>query len=64
MYQASAVALRSSDDNRQLGAAIVSISEDPSGKIKNTDVIAVGMNEVPRGGGGLLGSRPLRARQS
>jgi len=52
MYQAAAVALRSSDDNRQVGAAIVSISEDATGKLKNTDVIAVGMNEVPRGGGG------------
>ncbi len=52
MYQAAAVALRSSDDNRQVGAAIARISEDPGGKIKNTDVIAVGMNEVPRGGGG------------
>ncbi len=52
MYQASAVSLRSSDDNRQVGAVIVSLKCDPNGKIKNADVIAVGMNEVPRAGGG------------
>jgi deoxycytidylate deaminase len=52
MYQASAVALRSSDDSRQVGAVIASLTRDSSDKIKNTDIIAVGMNEVPRGGGG------------
>jgi cytidine deaminase len=52
MYQASAASLRSSDDNRQVGAAIVSLTYDGSNKVKNADVIAVGMNEVPRGGGG------------
>lgn len=52
MYQASAASLRSSDDNRQVGAAIVSLALDATGKVKNADVIAVGMNEVPRGAGG------------
>ena len=52
MYQASAAALRSSDYSRQVGAAIVSLSRDLHSKIRNADVIAVGMNEVPRGGGG------------
>lgn len=54
MYQASAVSLRSSDDSRQVGAVIVSHTRDPKdrSKITNADVIAVGMNEVPRGGGG------------
>ncbi len=54
MYQANAVSLRSSDDNRQVGAAIVRLirDEQDNNKIKNTDIIAVGMNEVPRGGGG------------
>lgn len=51
MYQASAVALRSSDNNRQVGAAIVNLTIE-SGRKKNADIIAVGMNEVPRGGGG------------
>jgi deoxycytidylate deaminase len=51
MYQAAAVALRSSDDNRQVGAVIVSLTR-AANEIKNADVIAVGMNEVPRGGGG------------
>src|SRR5260370_19950905 len=55
MYQASAVSLRSSDDSRQVGAVIVSVTHgDPKDrtKITNADVIAVGMNEVPRRGGG------------
>lgn len=52
MYQASAAALRSSDDNRQVGAVIVSITRTSRDVVKNADVIAVGMNEVPRGGGG------------
>ncbi|HKR59779.1 MAG TPA: anti-phage dCTP deaminase [Pyrinomonadaceae bacterium] len=52
MYQASAVSLRSSDNNRQVGAAIIDVSRDLSGTIKNADVVAFGMNEVPRGGGG------------
>jgi cytidine deaminase len=45
------VALRSSDNSRQVGAAIVNLTLDGDRK-KNTDVVAVGMNEVPRGGGG------------
>lgn len=57
MYQASAASLRSSDDNRQVGAAIVSLTVDGSGNVKNADVIAVGMNEVPRGGGGFYWDR-------
>jgi deoxycytidylate deaminase len=52
MYQASAASLRSSDDNRQVGAVIVSLTDDEGSRVKNADVIAVGMNEVPRGGGG------------
>jgi cytidine deaminase len=51
MYLASAVSLRSSDYNRQVGAVIVHVSRQ-DGKTKNADIIAVGMNEVPRGGGG------------
>jgi cytidine deaminase len=67
MYLASAVSLRSSDYNRQVGAVIVSLirevvvsfprdvnpsDDNRKGRITNADVIAVGMNEVPRGGGG------------
>lgn len=57
MYQASAGALRSSDESRQVGAVIVSLSHsrDVTGKvtkITNADVVASGMNEVPRRGGG------------
>jgi len=53
MYQAH-VSLRSSDDSRQVGAVIVSLTRNPKDKdrITNADIIAVGMNEVPRGGGG------------
>ncbi|HEY9229564.1 MAG TPA: anti-phage dCTP deaminase [Gemmatimonadaceae bacterium] len=54
MYQASAASLRSSDDNRQVGAVIVSLTQKETNKniARYADVIAVGMNEVPRGGGG------------
>jgi len=52
MYQASAISLRSSDESRQVGAAIVSVTLDEHNRVKNADIIAVGMNEVPRGGGG------------
>lgn len=53
MYLASAVSLRSSDDNRQVGAVIVSLTRGQTWEtIKNADIIAVGMNEVPRGEGG------------
>jgi len=51
MYQASAAALRSSDENRQVGAVIVKLT-DKSGTVTNIDVVASGMNEVPRRGGG------------
>lgn len=50
MYQARAASLRSSDDNRQVGAAIAQVEFGP--RSKNADVIAIGMNEVPRAGGG------------
>ena len=54
MYHANAVSLRSSDDNRQVGAIIFNI-DDPRNlnNLRKADVIAVGTNEVPRGGGGL-----------
>jgi deoxycytidylate deaminase len=56
MYSASAVALRSSDENRQVGAAIVDISwEGPKrqpNSVRKADIRALGMNEVPRAGGG------------
>jgi deoxycytidylate deaminase len=53
MYQARAVSLRSADHNRQVGAVIVSLtSSSLSDRVSNVDVIASGMNEVPRGGGG------------
>lgn len=53
MHQASAVSLRSSDDSRQVGAAIVHLQNDPrdTAKLTNAELIAVGMNEVPRAGG-------------
>lgn len=51
MNQASTVSLRSSDDNRQVGAAIVNLSGG-SNMTATADVVAVGMNEVPRSGGG------------
>jgi cytidine deaminase len=47
MYQASAASLRSSDDMRQVGAAIATNSGD---------VVAVGTNEVPFRNGGLYWS--------
>ena len=52
MYQASASALRSSDESRQVGAVIARIKRDQASKISNIDVVASGMNEVPRRGGG------------
>lgn len=56
MYLASAVSLRSSDENRQVGAAIVDIFRDgpvtDPNSIRNADIRALGMNEVPRAGGG------------
>jgi len=52
MYLASAVSLRSSDSNRQVGAVIVNIAATADGTVRNADVLAVGMNEVPRAWGG------------
>lgn len=52
MYQASAGALRSSDESRQVGAVIVMLTKNAAGKVANADVVALGMNEVPRRGGG------------
>lgn len=52
MYQASSVSLRSSDENRQVGAVIVHISRNLISRITNADIVASGMNEVPRRGGG------------
>lgn len=51
MYQASAVALRSSDDNRQVGAVVANVVREAH-NVKSAEVIASGMNEVPRAGGG------------
>lgn len=61
MYQARAVALRSSDDGRQVGAVIAKIrppvaalsadNGDQQLKIRDLDIVASGMNEVPRAGG-------------
>ncbi len=51
MYLASATSLRSSDRNRQVGAVIIDTREF-SKQSKSADIIAVGMNEVPRAGGG------------
>ncbi len=64
MYIASAVALRSADENRQVGAAIVDIQE-AEGRIVDVSVRAVGMNEVPRAGGGFYwdGDSPDRRDQ-
>ena len=52
MYQASSVALRSSDYNRQVGAAIVHLSEGGPNAVTDVAILAIGMNEVPKGGGG------------
>lgn len=52
MYQASSVALRSSDFNRQVGAAIVQLDAAEGGQVLNADILALGMNEVPKRGGG------------
>jgi deoxycytidylate deaminase len=51
MYQASAVALRSSDSGRQVGAVIAALTAESS-RLRTADIIAVGANEVPRAGGG------------
>jgi cytidine deaminase len=51
MYQASAVALRSSDSGRQVGAIIAALGMKGS-PVRNADIIAIGANEVPRAHGG------------
>lgn len=52
MYQASASALRSSDESRQVGAVIANVKRDDRNQTSNIEVIATGMNEVPMRGGG------------
>lgn len=52
MYQANAVSLRSSDYNRQVGSVIARLNRGQGNNIRDTNIIAVGMNEVPRGGYG------------
>ncbi len=52
MYQASSVALRSSDFNRQVGAAIVQVEQNSPHNVTDVEILAVGMNEVPKAGGG------------
>ncbi|MHB1142822.1 MAG: deaminase [Sulfuricaulis sp.] len=52
MYHASAAALRSSDESRQVGAVIVNVKRDSRHQTSNIEVIATGMNEVPMRGGG------------
>ncbi len=51
MYQASAVALRSSDSGRQVGAVIAALTAESS-RLRTADIVAVGANEVPRARGG------------
>jgi cytidine deaminase len=54
MHQAHAMSLRSSDERRQVGAVIVKRSargETPN-PLADATVVASGMNEVPRRGGG------------
>lgn len=58
MYQASALSLRSSDISRQVGAVIVNIKRDAHERdVRNADILAVGLNEVPKGGGGFYWGR-------
>jgi len=53
MYQANAIALRSSDERRQVGAVIVKRTKrSDSSNIADADIVASGMNEVPRRQGG------------
>lgn len=52
MHYASAAALRSSDESRQVGAVIAEVERDIKGKSTNVEVLATGMNEVPMRGGG------------
>lgn len=52
MHQANAMALRSSDERRQVGAVIVARTKHENAKIMDADIVASGMNEVPRRQGG------------
>lgn len=55
MYQANAMALRSSDERRQVGAVIVTRTKrSESSTIRDADIVASGMNEVPRRQGGFF----------
>jgi cytidine deaminase len=52
MHQANAMALRSSDERRQVGAVIVERTVRPGASKKDANIVASGMNEVPRRQGG------------
>ena len=53
MHQAQSVALRSSDERRQVGAVVVRrFEQSRDGLTEDAAVVASGMNEVPRRGGG------------
>lgn len=52
MHQANATALRSSDERRQVGAVIVTRTKRSTSTIMDADIVASGMNEVPRREGG------------
>lgn len=52
MYQANAMALRSSDERRQVGAVIVTRTKRSDRAIMDADIVASGMNEVPQRQGG------------
>ena len=53
MHQAWSASLRSSDYNRQVGAVIVKHEYEPSSQtLRDLNIVATGMNEVPRAGGG------------
>jgi cytidine deaminase len=52
MHQAAAIALRSSDERRQVGAVIVERRPRSRSTIKDATIVAAGMNEVPRRQGG------------
>lgn len=54
MHQAWAASLRSSDFNRQVGAVIVRHECGPNSSfLRDLSIVSTGMNEIPRGGGGL-----------
>jgi len=52
MYQANAMSLRSSDERRQVGAVIVTRKKQEGAPSMDVDIVASGMNEVPRRQGG------------